>query len=612
MATRTHLLVVLLLGTGRLAVTLTATATGSPQGDYHVNNSATELATHDVVEGTLVAMELCAAFHLAASGNTVSDPSILTSLAECYARGHIRGVPLSPDLAISACEHAAQLRKSQRPRRNVVSKIASLTLSQTRAPSCTRNRISQTPGSSRNRTLVDRGRNRTLIDRALERIGATFSDEPLDPVRIASSAASLSLMAQSPSYREAIISSGVLRLLAESLSALVADVDVVRSVSAALLEIVESDLSEAMGLAIVNAGFAEPLVDGLATHMNQTNVTGNILCTLVLVGALHLSAGRAYAAAGATPVIASILMFYSNDNVADNWKTVQLLGATLAITLQSDSVDICTAVSASRAFQPVLSGLSMHAAGQRSQPGFSDALIRALFRVATHAVIDEQALADLVSCAEPLKRALRLHALVPSVVEAVCAVFASLAARDGGEDAMVRSDVASVLVFTLERYMDQPPDSGGHSEKLLQTLCQALANIASGLGGIGAASVQTAGAVPALVELLWSYLGSDTVTVAACGVMKNLSRYRVFRESLVEAGSVPAIIAALKSGVDNAGLVEIASLALEDLSSIPQGKAEALNGGVVSALADAVFWHGTTSVAGKAAVHASVKFLVPL
>lgn len=471
------------------------------------------------------------------------------------------------------------------------------------AQTCTLGRISQTLNS---------GRNHTLIDRALYRVGAIFSEEPLDPVRVASSAASLSTMALSPSYRKAIVSSGVLPLLAKSLSVLIADVDVVRSVSAALFVIVDSDLSEAVGLAIVNAGFVEPLVDGLANHMNQLDVTGNIACTLVLLCGLHSSAGYALAAAGATSVIASPLMLYSNDNVADNWKTVQVLGAILATTLQSDTVDICTAVSASRAFRPVLTSLSMQAAGQRDKPRFSDTMIRALFRVASHAVFDEQAFADLISCVVPLQRALRLHASVPYVVEAACAVFATLAGHDGADD-MLHSGVASDLVYILERYTKRPPeeDGGTGTEKLLQTLCQALANMASGRGGVGAASVHAAGGVPALVELLWAYLESDTVTVAACGVLKNLSRYRVYRESLVDAGSVPAVIAALKSGVENAGIVKIASLALEELSSIPQGKAEALDGGVVSALADAVYRHGTTSDAGKAAVHASVMFLLP-
>lgn len=84
------------------------------EGEFQVNRSLSELDAQGVLSTVLAAEQRCVQYLAAVENNT--DHSAMTALADCYAHGYVKGVPLSADLAMLWCNRAAEVRKSQRPK----------------------------------------------------------------------------------------------------------------------------------------------------------------------------------------------------------------------------------------------------------------------------------------------------------------------------------------------------------------------------------------------------------------------------------------------------------------------------------------------------------------
>lgn len=97
-------------------------------GDIHINSTFTALDAQGLIDEVVQSEQLCALYHFAAVNNASSDPSVLTSLAECYARGYVKGEPLSVTVAASWCDRAtrAQPQKARQPGDSIKSSAVSI------------------------------------------------------------------------------------------------------------------------------------------------------------------------------------------------------------------------------------------------------------------------------------------------------------------------------------------------------------------------------------------------------------------------------------------------------------------------------------------------------
>ena len=548
-------------------------------GGLIVNHSLSDIEARDVLENAIASEEVCMQ-HLQAAEDGISiEVSTLSSLAECFAYGHIKGGHTNASAAAAWCKRAAELRRAQRlPRDSRVDDDSMADANNAKAPLRTI-RAAASSGLAGASSIV-----------------ATLAAHPRHPGVAILAADYLAALPSSLKTSAAIVELGVFPLLASSLAVLQHNADVLESVASAITNLVRStvktgDLS--IAIAVTDAGILEELVSGLSLHAAELDVAVAVASAL-----LHMCVGNqseAVSIAGASGPLAVVL----STHAANKLVVVNTCGIVSGM-LGHEPVNVCSALAAGSLVRPVVAAFPTHAVD-----AFVVAqLCNAVALLARHAASFDAGTSDsLLGAVDPLVDALQQHGTtddsVASQASEAFKVFLGPWPRHSHllADAVVASGAPLALVAALRARVSR----GNHS-RAASFVCGALVNLGQTTAGADAAV--RAGALSVLAAALAAHFSDDAeVAENACGALSNIARHPRYYSALVQAGVVRPIVAALRSPAvaSRAGFVSSASYTLGALSDFPAGRAQALAAGAPAALAAAAARHGDDSRAGIAA-----------
>jgi hypothetical protein len=568
-----------------------------------VNFTLTADEAQEMLDDALTSEYLCDQ-HLEVVNSSYAE---FVSLAECYAKGRVKGVPANADFALAFCTRAAEERKVEFLRLDREAAGGLSTGNPSIAVSChaffshdagtvltvAEHAAHSVPPFSQSKAELRKLREASALWRTgISELAAALAAHPADPSVAVLAAEQLAEM-KSARAVAAIAESEELPLLARAMYNLRSNGDVIRQTSTHLADIVAIAAkagNTGVLRAMVDAGIVDALVAGLASH------TATRITVLAIVKALiYLSAGEqtaAVLAAGATGPLADALPAYASDPAA-----FIALCKILAISLDTDRVDICTAFMSLTAVEPLVAALE----ARKNDAAIVTEAGGVLAIVAHHALgISEIAPPSFLTAIAPLQAALSKHAAHTLAAGAVGLAFKNLAVFPELIEPMVDAGAPRALVAALVKQAALPRPPAQSSEvHTLNYICGALVNLA--ISGPGAAPLVDAGAIPALARVLTAQYADPYIAEPACGALSNLARNASYLVPMVEAGLVRPLVAALKACVSNSGVVVSASHSLGALFDVPRGRAEAEEAGVMAALRRAETYHGPRTAAGSTA-----------
>lgn len=597
----------------------------------HINYSLSALEATAQLHEVTAAEERCALHRFAIVNESSTDPDVLTSLAECYAGGHVRGVPLSTDLAASYCDRASYERETQRLLKRPIGQTISPAVSvEQRPPSppplehlcrtcslhaCVPCLVQGAAGDSLRKIRAAARGGRTGIPT----IVAALREHPTHASIVKLAAIKLGeIDAIDPSQRTrtraVIVASGALDLLALALDAFSSTYsrDVLMHVEA-LLGSLAMDAHAAheteFARAAAAAGIIEPLVAAVGAHVQHRDAAGDAIAALLFICVGGQTS--AVAAAGAiAPMVASI-----EDHFSDKVLLMGAGGIVSGILEQQSAgearVGICTALSAARAINPMRFALSLH----MSDPQIVSQVCNVIALLARHAAIDDAAIDALEEIVGPLTLALSRHINDFETADLISSAFQAFTENPRLAGVVAASSSApSVLVAALKS-LATPPLTAQHRRrpddharlKALARHCGALVNLAA--NDAGSTALAAAGVIPALTAVLLAHEGDVDMAEQVCGVFSNLARHVPLLRPIVRAGAVRPLVAALAAGAGNAGLVTSVSFTLGALSDVPEGRSQALDAGALGVLKKAEQLQGPASRAGSAASRCRLEML---
>jgi hypothetical protein len=323
--------------------------------------------------------------------------------------------------------------------------------------------------------------------------------------------------------------------------------------------------------ALVRAGVAQPIVDGMRMHAGDTRVV-IAACEAIRALTLNNTAGQAaFVNAGAVPLLAALLTRHMS--TADAVLRISTAVATVAYNNATNQTAFCEA----GVIAPLVTALSRYASNSAVLTGLCDALVA----LAENARPSLRAALLQKGVVRPLVAVLSQHYATDQVAAPGWGLVDALAApepatiRNEAQLALASAGIIPVIVTALSRHAVASPET-------TKRVCDATNAVVCHHRGLQEALV-AAGVVPLLVGILSRTVDDLPVytEVAVLNIVINVSYDQPsHRAAFMAAGIAQLLVAALKRLADHEDAASAACLAI----GVVAGEAEPAH---AAALADA-------------------------